>query len=140
MIAVESVDIITRHNLLTTPRCAQALRQGVEQGWRIGDLLRLVREMLSNAQLLTTPEQREQFFAEPEDTGDPRWDAMLAGCVEMIHLRNQWPAPAWTPGHALDYFWWVNPGPAMQAYVFARSPMSLHLRGVLIDPADLESV
>lgn len=79
-------------------------------------------------------------MAAPSTTGDPRWDALLAGAVEDLALQQGVPAPVWTQGHALPEFWFVGSMPSLQAYAFAYSPFSLQVRGVMLDPADLESV
>ena len=131
---------IHRHNLLTIPATAAALRKGLRARWSTADLLRLVREMRSNAVHLADDPDRAAFFAEPSTTGDPRWDAMLAGNVEDLALCGDFSIPGWTRGHALPQFWFVGSAPSLQAYAFARSPISLQVRGVMVDPADLESV
>jgi hypothetical protein len=96
--------------------------------------------MRSNAKFVESPADREAFFVEPSTTGDPRWDALLAGAVEDLALRQDFSPPVWTRGHALRQFWFVGSMPSLAAYSFARSPMSLQIRGVMIDPAELESV
>lgn len=131
---------VHRHRLLTVPATAAGLRRGLRERWSTADLLRLVREMRSNADELRTAEDRAAFFASPSTTGDARWDAMLAGCVEDLALRMGLEVPAWTRGHALPTFWFVGSSAALRAYAFARSPMSLQVRGVMVDPADLEAV
>jgi transcriptional regulator with XRE-family HTH domain len=133
---------IHRHDLVTVPRCAAALRRILRQAEpTTGELLRLVREMISNAdEVWDSAPDRAAFFAAPTTTGDMRWDAMLAGVVEMLHLRHDLDPPAWTVGHALDTIWWVGSVEGLHAYAFAHSPPSLHVRGVMIDPTDLEFV
>ena len=134
-----SSPVHTQH-LMTVPATAAALRKGLRERWRTADLLRLVREMRSNAGIVTTAPDREAFYAEPSTTGDPRWDALLAGSVEDLALRARIAVPAWTRGHALPQFWFVNATPSLQAYAFSHSPFSLQVRGVMLDPTDLESV
>lgn len=138
MIEVGADSAIHRRNLLTVPATAAALRKGLRERWPTADLLRLVREMRSNAVFALTEADRAAFFAEPSTTGDPRWDAMVAGSTEDLALRTGFPAPDWTPGHALPEFWFVGRAPSLEAYAFARSPFSLQIRGVLVDPGDLE--
>ena len=127
-------------NLLTVPATAAALRIGLRDGWTTAELLRLVREMISNAQFVESAAERAAFFAEPSTTGDPRWDALLAGAVEDMAMRSDLSVPDWTRGKALPEFWFVSDRPALRAYAFAHSPFSLQVRGVMIDPTDLESV
>lgn len=131
---------VHRAQLLTVPATAAALRRGLRRGWATADLLRLVRQMRSDAAHLPRGADRAAFYAEPSTTGDPRWDAMLAGAVDDLAVRDGVPAPAWTRGKVLGRFWFVTDEPALRAYVFAHSPMALQVRGVLVDPADLEAV
>jgi len=131
--------IHTRH-LMTVPATAASLRRGLRDAWTIADLLRLIREMRANLTFLTSPADREAFFAQPSTTGDQRWDAMLAGNVEDLAIREGTDVPAWTRGGALPEFWFVGGIPSLRAYAFAYSPFSLQIRGVMVDPADLESV
>lgn len=131
---------VHRGRLLTAPATAAALRQGLRSNWSTADLLRLVREMRSNAALVAAPSDLAAFFAAPSTTGDPRWDAMLAASVEDLCLRGGLDPPAWTIGHALSTFWFVGSSPSLDAYAFARTPISMQVRGVMVDPADLEAV
>lgn len=140
LIAVGSRSPIHARSLLTVPATAAALRGGLRAAWSTADLLRLVREMRSNAKFVETPLDRAAFFFEPSTTGDQRWDAMIAGSVEDLALRGGFEAPGWCAGHALPRFWFVGSTPSLHAYAFARSPFPLHVRGVMVDPADLEPV
>jgi transcriptional regulator with XRE-family HTH domain len=140
VIEVGAESVVHQARLLTAPATAAAIRLGLRQGWATADLVRLVRQMRSDAAHLTRAGDRAAFYAEPSTTGDPRWDAMLAGAVDDLALRDKAPAPAWTRGKALDRFWFVTDEPALRAYVFAHSPIALQVRGVMIDPADLEAV
>lgn len=126
--------------LSTVPATAATLRHGLRAGWSTGQLLRVVRQMRSEATHLAAEVDRAAFYAAPSTTGDPRWDALLAGVVEADHLRRGVPAPAWTRGHALRSFWFVPDNPTLHAYAFAHSPIPMQVRGIMIDPADLEAV
>jgi transcriptional regulator with XRE-family HTH domain len=131
---------IHQRALLTVPATAAAIRQALRQKWTTADMLRLIREMRSNATFARSDRDREAFFAEPSTTGDPRWDAMIAGNAEDLAFRDDFPPPAWSRGHALPQFWFVGSTSSLAAYAFARSPLSLQVRGVMVDPADLEAV
>lgn len=128
------------HNLMTVPGLAAAIRKGLRQGWRTSDLLRAVRESRSNAKWVTDDKDLAVFFAQPSTTGDRRWDALIAGSTEDTALKLNRRAPSWTVGHGLRTFWFVGSNEAFDAYALAHSPPSLKVRGVMIDPADLESV
>ena len=131
---------IYRRNLLTVPAAAAAIRAGRRAGASTAELLRIVREMRSNAGQLTSSSDLGIFFAEPSTTGDQRWDALLAGAVEDLALAAGAAPPDWTRGHALPAFWFVGDMPRMRAYAFAHAPLSMQVRGVMMDPTDLETV
>jgi len=132
--------VVHARRLLTVPAAAAQLRRGLREGWLTADLLRVVREMRSNASHLDTESDRRAFFSAPSTTGDRRWDAMLAGVVEDLALEDGVEAPAWCRGRPLEEFWFVGSAPSLHAWAFARTPMSLQVRGVMVDPADLEAV
>jgi len=96
--------------------------------------------MRSDASHLANNVDRRAFFAAPSTTGDRRWDLLLAGVVENLFLAQDEPPPPWVNKGSLRTFWFVTPSPALDAYVFARSPLSLQVRGVMVDPADLVAV
>jgi transcriptional regulator with XRE-family HTH domain len=125
---------------LTFPAAAAALRRGLAQGWSTAELLRVVRQLRSDARALERKRDRVACFAEPSTTGDRRWDVLLAGVAEDLALRGGFEVPAWTRSGTLRPAWFVTSAPSLEAYVFARSPFPLQVRGILLDPADLEAV
>jgi len=127
-------------NLMTVPATAAALRAGIKLGWPVADLLRLVREMRNNAAFATSDVDRAIFLAEPSTTGDRRWDVLLAGCVEDMEMKSGRVPPEWTRSGALPEFWFPGSTPSLRGYAFGYSPFSLQIRGVMLDPASLESV
>jgi transcriptional regulator with XRE-family HTH domain len=126
--------------LSTVSATAATLRRGLRGGWSTAELLRVVRQMRSDAAHLISDTDRAAFYTAPSTTGDPRWDALLAAVVEEDHLRAGETAPAWTHGHPLRTFWFVPGNPRLHAYAFAHSPMPMQVRGIMIDPGDLEAV
>ena len=128
------------NNLVTIPAAAAAVRQGLRASWPTRDLLRIIRESRSNAAWIHAPRDAAVFFAAPSTTGDRRWDALLAGSTEDLALRRGDAAPPWTNGHGLRTLWFVGDNRFFDAYALAHSPPSLKVRGVLLDPSDLESV
>lgn len=104
--------------------------------------LRLVTEYVQDV-AAAGPTRRLELLQPPAPpTGDRRWDALLAGVVEMLALRHGVAVPAWTV--AADRFldrWWVmadRPGAAVSA--FTETPAALANRGVFLHAASLESV
>jgi len=128
------------HNLLTVPSAAAAIRKGLRQGWRTSDLLRVIRESRSNAKWVEDRKDLAVFFSPPSTTGDRRWDALIAGSTEDLSFKYERSAPEWTVGHVLQTFWFVGSNRAYDAYALAHSPASLKIRGVMMDPSDLDSV
>ena len=139
VIAAGAASPIHSSRLLTVPAAA-AFRSGLRAGASTAELLRIVREMRTHAGLARSAAEKRAFFAAPTTTGDQRWDAMLAGVVEDWALTHEMVPPEWSRGHALPTFWFVGSSSSLQAFAFAHSPMSLQVRGVLVDPADLEAV
>lgn len=131
---------VHRNRLLTVPAAAAALRRGLRAGWPTVDLLRVVREMVSNAKWLHSDADFDAFLSAPSTTGDPRWDAMLAGVAEILALHAGRPVPGWTAGWELGRLWFVSSLPGMDAYALAHTPPPLRIRGVVVDEASLVSV
>jgi transcriptional regulator with XRE-family HTH domain len=128
------------NRLLTVPAAAAAIRKGLRAGWPTRDLLRVVRESRANAKWVTDTSEIKVFLAAPSTTGDRRWDALLAGSTEHLALLGKMSVPDWTRGHALPTLWFVGDNRFFDAYAVAHSPTSLKVRGVMVDPSDLESV
>jgi transcriptional regulator with XRE-family HTH domain len=89
------------------------------------------------------PESRHRMIsARPPETGDPRWDAFLAGLAEWLAVRADVPAPAWVrdEGRYLRRGWWVTPMESLRAWEYAGSPMSFQSRGVYLHRESLTNV
>lgn len=112
------------------------------------DALRQMIQFLDDTAHADSEEIRFALRVEPETTGDPRWDAFLAGTAEYVSRRARLPVPGWAsaPGRFLQRFWFViedivgRPAPGLAALSFAASPPELSSRGVFIDRSSLESV
>lgn len=131
---------IHRNRLVTIPAAAAAVRAGLRKGWPTADLLRIVRELRSNATHLRNEVDRAAFYARPSTTGDRRWDALLAGVTEMDALRDGRDVPAWARGHDLPHLWFVGSSPSLHAHALVHTPSSLAVRGIVLDGAALETV
>lgn len=79
--------------------------------------------------------------AEPEPTGDPRLDALLAAIAEDLCVQADIAPPRWTGGRGrfLDGFWWVNELPSARARALVHAPASYRRRGVMLDRHDLSA-
>lgn len=131
---------IHRYQLLTVPAAVALLRRALAEGWPTGDLLRIVRELRSNATHLRSGADVSAFLARPSTTGDERWDALIAGVVAMEALEREGKEPPWTRMKSLPYMWFVGSMPALDGDALAHTPPSLLVRGVVVDRRDLESV
>ncbi|MHB8246118.1 MAG: helix-turn-helix domain-containing protein [Acidimicrobiales bacterium] len=140
LISAGSNSPIFVYNLLTVPATSAALRSGLRHGWGSADLLRVVRECLSNTKWVVSRTDRDAFMFAPSTTGDRRWDALLAGAIEHHCLKAGADVPAWTHGRTAGGLWFVGSNESLHAYALTSSPTSLRVRGVLLDPDDLVSV
>jgi hypothetical protein len=80
-------------------------------------------------------EAREQMIKEqPNETGDPRFDALIAGIVEYSCAVNRVGAPKWTQEekYFLGTFWFVSGLESLHADAFVSSPISCKRRGVFL--------
>jgi len=131
---------IHRNRLVTVPAAAAAIRSGLRHGWSTADLLRIVRELRSNAAHLRNDTDRAAFYAQPSTTGDRRWDALLAAVTEMDALSDGRDVPAWARGHDLPHLWFVGSSPSLHPHALVHTPSPLAVRGIVLDGAALESV
>jgi transcriptional regulator with XRE-family HTH domain len=71
---------------------------------------------------------------EPPPTGDPRFDAALAGIAELFAAEGVIAVPAWVNGPArfVEPWWFLASRPAFHAYTLARTPAVLARHGVFI--------
>lgn len=78
--------------------------------------------------------------APPPPTGDPRYDAAIAGLVEHHLSKDSLPVPDWVhePDRTLTEPW--TPDPHAEPAIHARVPSSLRRHGVLLAASELESV
>jgi len=81
--------------LLTVPAYAGAIGADLRAGRSpTVDTLRFVRETINNARFVIDDDlDRIAFFARPSPTGDQRWDALLAGVVDLVAREHQFDPP-----------------------------------------------
>ena len=75
----------------------------------------------------------------PALSGNPKFDALLAGIVEWELSSDGLPLPSWVGEGArrLSDPWDVEPVPALQEAARQRTPDVLRRHGVYLDPAEL---
>lgn len=102
--------------------------------------LRLVFEFLRAAAEDGQP-VRLLVAAEPQATGDVRFDALLAAIAEDLCVHAGVRPPDWVhdDGRILDGMWWVSDLPSARAAALVHTPASYRRRGVMIDRHDLEA-
>lgn len=143
MLAALSVDAsspVHARKLVTVPAAAATIRSGLRKSWSTADLLRVVRELGVSIAAVTEPAEQQLILAAPSTTGDQRWDALLAAMAEQLAAGHGVEVPDWTAGHTLPTFWFVGTSPSLRAHAFARTPISMQVRGVMVDPDDLVAV
>ncbi len=79
--------------------------------------------------------------AEPQSTGDARFDALLAAIAEDLCVHAGVRPPGWVhdDGRFLDGMWWVSDLPSARAAALVHAPASYRRRGIMIDRHDLEA-
>jgi transcriptional regulator with XRE-family HTH domain len=76
----------------------------------------------------------------PTPTGDDRYDAFIAGVVELRLDEESLPHPRWLAGAAnLADYWFVDEWSVDDSGVIDRTPGPLRARGVIIDAVELVS-
>ena len=126
--------------VLTAARLAEMVCDDLESGTGSGATLRLVRQFIMD--LEHTSSAVELFDEEPPSTGDPRWDALIAGVVEDFALHHNLTSPKWVfdPVRYLDTWWFFTSIKDMRPWAMAHTPAALANRGVFIQRASLVNV
>src|SRR5262249_26478569 len=64
--------------------------------------------------------RHRMITARPPETGDPRWDAFVAGLAEWLAVQAGMPAPGWVrdDNRYLRRGWWVTPMKSMRAWEY----------------------
>jgi hypothetical protein len=106
------------------------------------EALRWVAQFIAEFRRAPLADRLGLVAGEPPPTGDPRWDAMLAGVVEQLCFDDGLVIPGWVmqPGRFLEQWWFVTPYRSLHASAFAETPVALANRGVFIHARSLESV
>lgn len=111
------------------PLIAEDLADGRER-----DALRLLFGFADDFRGSSRPGMIELIREEPRTTGDPRFDAALAGVAELFSIEAQIPTPAWVnePSRFVEPWWFATSREAFEAYTLARTPAALARHGVFI--------
>jgi hypothetical protein len=102
------------------------------------DRWRLVAEFLEDYRW-ERPEFRMALLeAEPDATGDERWDVFLAALAEHLAARDGCGAPAWADGRSLGQLWFPFNTRAARVDALVHAPAAFRRRGVYVAPEELE--
>ncbi|MCB0974385.1 MAG: hypothetical protein KDB86_07490 [Actinobacteria bacterium] len=138
-IAAGADSSIQRFGLETSASTAAGLRRDLGSGADHGQMLRRIRELVSNVDQLDAADW-DLFSAEPPTTGHRGWDAALAGAVDWCADRLGMQRPTWTAHRNAEPWLFVGSTKALHAYAFAFSPPQFSFKGVFLDPDDLVTV
>jgi hypothetical protein len=86
-------------------------------------------------------ETRRRITADPPvTTGSARYDALVAGIVELACASHGVVAPSWVNDepYFLNEFWFVSGMKSLHANALVHSPISLARRGVFVTQGALE--
>lgn len=106
-------------------------------------VLRVLSRVMQTALSLESRADIRAFHARPPKTGSAPWDALLASCAEMTwqRLMPEDPEPTWMRTVRPVPAWWspVDYGPRL-SWAFARTPINLRSRGIVLPAGELETV
>jgi transcriptional regulator with XRE-family HTH domain len=122
-----------RRGAASLAELAQVIRADLADS-RASDALRLLFGFADDFRPSSRPGKLVLLAAEPPPTGDPRFDAALAGLGEFFAQEAGVPVPAWVnaPGRFVEPWWFVASRPAFHAYVLANTPAAFLRHGVLL--------
>jgi len=98
------------------------------------EAIRLAFRIHEHYQRSSVEARLEMIKEQPDDTGDPRFDALIAGIVEYSCAVNRVAAPRWVQEekYFLDTFWFVSGLESLHADAIVSSPISCKRRGVFL--------
>ncbi len=124
---------LTRRGAASLADIAGIMREDLAKG-RTQDALRLLFGFADDFRGSSDAGKALLIAGEPPPTGDGGFDALLAGAAEFFAREVGLPAPEWADGPAryAEPWFFVASGPALHAYVLARTPIAFAAHGVFI--------
>jgi hypothetical protein len=112
---------------------AQTIQEDLKQGHE-RDALRLLFGFADDFRGSSRPGRIALLRDGPPGTGDPRFDAALAGVAELFAAEGAISAPAWVNDSErfVEPWWFVASRPAFHAYTLANTPAVFARHGVFI--------
>jgi transcriptional regulator with XRE-family HTH domain len=122
-----------RRGAASLEQIAATMREDLSAG-REDDALRLLFGFADDFRRSSRPGQIALLREEPPPTGALRFDAALAGAAEFFAREGEIAAPEWADaqGRFVEPWWFVASRPALDAYVFARTPAVFARHGVFV--------
>ena len=122
-----------RRGAASLAELGQTIAEDLEQS-RESDALRLLYGFADDFRGSSRPGRLSLIRDEPSSTGDPRFDAALAGVAELFAAEGTLPAPVWVNGASrfVEPWWFVASRPSFHAYTLANTPAVLARHGVFI--------
>lgn len=99
---------------------------------------RLLAEFLEEYRWEPVESRHRLLASEPPNTGDERWDVLLAALAEHLAARDGRGAPAWSEPRRLRRFWFPFNTPAARADAIVHAPAAFRRRGVFVSSHELE--
>jgi hypothetical protein len=106
------------------------------------NVLRSCAQFASDFSHITDPVEQEAALGAPEGTGQQRLDCLVAGIADYKARQAGLETPPWTVNARYDMFpsWFITSASGLMAYLMSVTPPEFSVRGVFLDPRDLESV
>jgi transcriptional regulator with XRE-family HTH domain len=123
----------TRRGAASLELIAETMSQDLRRSGE-DDALRLLFGFADDFRASSRPGRMALLRDEPQPTGDPRFDAALAGAAELFAREAEIAPPDWVdgPGRFVEPWWFVSSRPPLDAYVFAHTPAVFARHGVFI--------
>ena len=106
------------------------------------DRLKLVFEFMARWAETPAKGRAAMIGEEPVQTGDKRWDALVAGLAEHVAFHADIDPPPWAfdESRFLDSFWYVVDSPLFRVWALHDTPAGLFRHHVMLSRYDLERV
>jgi hypothetical protein len=100
---------------------------------------KLVWEFLEEYRWEPAPGQPRLLAAEPDPTGDERWDVLLAALAEHLAPQHDLAPPGWAEERVLRRAWFPAELAVQRADAIAWAPAAFRKHGVYLSIKDLEA-
>ena len=130
---MEQAEGVQQYRAMTLAELARLLQTAHRREW-----WRLVAEFLEEYRWEPLESRSELLVDEPPDTGDERWDVLLAALAEHLAARDGRGAPTWSEPRQLRQFWFPFNTPAARADAIVHAPAAFRRRGVFVSAQELE--